>query len=84
MNNALTAYQTARDKASLYEKQIESLHKALRSTSLLMEYGTNTYLEVLTARQTLLSAELSQVANRFTEIQSVVNLYQALGGGSEE
>lgn len=49
-----------------------------------MEHGTNTYLEVLTARQTLLSAELSQVANRFTEIQSVVNLYQALGGGSEE
>ena len=83
-NDALTAYQTARDKASLYEKQIESLHKALRSTSLLMEHGTNTYLEVLTARQTLLSAELSQVANRFTEIQSVVNLYQALGGGSEE
>ena len=84
VNDALTAYQTARDKASLYEKQIESLHKALRSTSLLMEHGTNTYLEVLTARQTLLSAELSQVANRFTEIQSVVNLYQALGGGSEE
>lgn len=84
VNDALTTYQTARDKASLYEKQIESLHKALRSTSLLMEHGTNTYLEVLTARQTLLSAELSQVANRFTEIQSVVNLYQALGGGSEE
>ena len=46
-----------------------------------MEYGTRTYLEVLTARQSLLSAELNQIANRFSEIQSVVNLYQALGGG---
>lgn len=41
-----------------------------------------TYLEVLTAKQTLLSAQLSQVANRFKEIQSVINLYQALGGGA--
>jgi hypothetical protein len=50
---------------------------------LLMEHGTTTYLEVLTARQSLLSAQLSQTANRFTEIQSVINLYQALGGGRE-
>ena len=37
--------------------------------------------EVLTAQQTLLNAELTQVANRFTEMQGVINLYQALGGG---
>ena len=46
-----------------------------------MDLGTTTYLEVLTAKQSLLSAELSQVANQFKEIQSVINLYQALGGG---
>lgn len=49
-----------------------------------MEHGSSTYLEVLTARQTRLNAELSQVANRFAELQSVVNLYQALGGGRHE
>lgn len=81
VNDAVTAYQTSRKKTELYENQIESLRKALESTSLLMEYGTNTYLEVLTARQSLLSAQLNQIANQFTEIQSVVNLYQALGGG---
>ena len=84
VNDALTAYQTSRDKANLYEKQVEALRRAERSTALKMDYGNSTYLEVLTARQTLLSAELSQVANRFTELQSVVNLYQALGGGREE
>ena len=83
VNDALVASQTSKAKTLLFEKQIQSLEKALESTSLLMEHGTTTYLEVLTARQSLLSAQLSQTANRFTEIQSVINLYQALGGGRE-
>jgi multidrug efflux system outer membrane protein len=48
-----------------------------------MEHGNTTYLEVLTSRQSLLSAQLSQTANHFTEIQSLINLYRALGGGQE-
>lgn len=84
VNDALTAYQSSREKAALFDRQVEALRRAERSTALKMDYGTNTYLEVLTARQTLLSAELSRVANRFAELQSVVNLYQALGGGREE
>lgn len=83
VNDALVACQTSKAKTLLFEKQIQSLEKALESTSLLMEHGTTTYLEVLTARQSLLSAQLSQTTNRFTEIQSVINLYQALGGGRE-
>ena len=83
VNDALVACQTSKAKTLLFEKQIQSLEKALESTSLLMEHGTTTYLEVLTTRQSLLSAQLSQTANRFTEIQSVINLYQALGGGRE-
>lgn len=83
VNDALVACQTSKAKTLLFEKQIQSLEKASESTSLLMEHGTTTYLEVLTARQSLLSAQLSQTANRFTEIQSVINLYQALGGGRE-
>ena len=83
VNDALVACQSSKAKTALFEKQILSLQKALESTSLLMEYGTTTYLEVLTARQSLLSAQLSQTANRFTEIQSVINLYRALGGGRE-
>ena len=83
VNDALVACQTSKAKTLLFEKQIQSLEKALESTSLLMEHGTTTYLEVLTARQSLLSAQLSQTANRFTEIQSVINLYQDLGGGRE-
>ncbi len=83
VNNALTSYQTAKEKSEQYEKQIESLGRAVESTSLLMEHGNTTYLEVLTARQTLLNAQLTQVSNRFTEMQSVVTIYQALGGGQD-
>lgn len=81
VNDALTAWQTSKEKTILLDKQVSSLHTALHSTSLLMEHGNTTYLEVLTARQTLLSAQLSQTANRFAEIQSMISLYQALGGG---
>ena len=81
VNDALTQAQTAKGKIDLRTHQIESLEDAVRSTQLLMTHGNTTYLEVLTAQQTLLSAQLSQVTDRFDELQATVNLYQALGGG---
>ena len=83
VNEALVQYQTAKQKRDLYAQQVSALQTAYRSTSLLMEHGTTTYLEVLTAQQSLLSAQLTQVANEVMEIQSLIQLYQALGGGSE-
>lgn len=83
VNDALVSYQTSKKKKENYEQQVASLETAFNSTSLLMEHGNTTYLEVLTARQTLLSAQLSQTANQFKEIQSMINLYQALGGAKE-
>lgn len=83
VNEALVQYQTAQQKRDLYAQQVSALQTAYRSTSLLMEHGTTTYLEVLTAQQSLLSAQLTQVANEVTEIQSIIQLYQALGGGAE-
>ena len=82
-NNALTQGQSARAKTDLRAKQIEALTRAVESTELLMEHSSTTYLEVLTAQQSLLSAQLSQITDRFDEIQGIVNLYQALGGGRD-
>lgn len=81
VNEAMVQYQTARNKSTYYEKQVASLETAAKSTQLLMQHGNTTYLEVLTAQQTLLNARLTQVANRVTEIQGVITLYHALGGG---
>lgn len=81
VNDALMQWQTARRRIKLSKQQIMSLQSAVRSSELLMKYSSQNYLEVLTAQQTLLNAELSVASDRFDEIQGVINLYHALGGG---
>lgn len=81
VNNALFQYQTATQKSEQRVMQIESLEKSVEYTQELLRLGSSTYLEVLTAQQSLLSAQLSEVADNFQRMQAVVNLYHALGGG---
>lgn len=81
VNDALVQWQTARKRIQLDEQQCTSLQSALRSSELLMQHSSQNYLEVITARQALLQAELNTVTDRFDEIQGVINLYHALGGG---
>ncbi len=83
VNTALAQCQTARNKAELRKQQIAALESTVTSTQLLMMHSSTTYLEVLTAQQSLLSAQLSQITDQFDEIQGIVNLYQALGGGRD-
>lgn len=81
VNNALVQWQSARERITLDERQTISLRSALRSSELLMQHSSQNYLEVLTARQSSLQAELNVASDRFDEIQGVINLYHALGGG---
>ena len=81
VNNALVQWQSARERITLDDRQTISLRSALRSSELLMQHSSQNYLEVLTARQSLLQAELNVASDRFDEIQGVINLYHALGGG---
>lgn len=81
VNDAMTQYQTAINKSKLFKSQVDAAERAYHSTQLLMTHGPTTYLEVLTAQQTYLTAQLQQTANKFTEIQGVINIYHALGGG---
>lgn len=81
VNNALEQWQSARQRINLATRQVETLRELVRKTELLMRHTSTTYLEVLTAQQSLLSAEQTQAQDRFDEIQGVINLYHALGGG---
>lgn len=84
VNNALAQWQTARERIRLDNGQVEQLTITLGDTELLMENSADTnYLQVLTARQSLLSAQLAVASDRYDEIQGVIELYHALGGGSE-
>ena len=83
VNSAITLWQTAKKRVELDKKQILNLQAAVWNTQLLMKHGNATYIEVLSAQKNLLAAELAEVADRYDEMQSVVNLYHALGGGYE-
>ena len=63
---------SARSSAKNFDD--EELKKA---TAYCHIHGVKVYVTI----NTIVNARLSQVANRFTEIQGVITLYQALGGG---
>jgi outer membrane protein TolC len=59
---------------------VAALNEAFEATRELMNNGTNTYLEVLTAQWSLLSAQLDEVQNQYNGIKAFIDLYTALGG----
>ena len=80
--NAMHSYETASDKLLIREKQIEYLEKAVEYTTELLKYtSTTSYIDVLTSEVNLLSAQLSNVNDKFEQLQAIVALYQSLGGG---
>ena len=82
VNDALSQWQSATRRLSVSGQRISALEEAVRSTRLLMTYSeSSTYLEVLTAQQALLSAQLARTQETFDKIQGIIKLYHALGGG---
>lgn len=81
VNDALTALQTARRKLNIDNNQVVILQEAVRKTELLMRHSSANCLEVLTAQQSLLTAEQAVAQDRLDEIQSIITLYHALEGG---
>ncbi len=81
VNDALYAVQSAGRSLAHHQNQCLDLERTITTSEDLYRTGNATYLEVLSARQSLLTAQLDVVTDRFTELQSVVNLYKALGGG---
>ena len=83
VSNALYQYKAAQDKSTARKAQILALERSVDYTQQLLKLGSSTYLEVLTAQQSLLSAQLTQVSDDYQKMQAVVSLYQALGGGRD-
>ena len=81
VNLALASFQNACQQIDLDNERIEILETTLQKTESLMKYTTHTtYLEVLTAQQSLLSAQLALAQDTYAKILSVINVYQAVGG----
>lgn len=81
VSDAMMICQKSDEKVKLLDKQIDNLEKSVEYSQELLTLGTSTYLEVLTAQQSLLAAQMSQLSCEHTKTQAVINLYQSLGGG---
>lgn len=82
VSDALVAYNKYTEQNSYLQLQVDQLEKSVDYTNELFMYNqSTTYLEVLTARSSLLSAQLSCISNWHDRASSLISLYQAVGGG---
>ena len=83
VSDALVLYNSSDEKGKLEGKRVETLQKNVEHTKMLFKNSGSSYLEVITAQQSLLNAQLTKVSDDFYKMQAVVNLYNALGGGGK-
>ena len=81
VSNALFTYKSETKKFAFRKKEVEALRKAEQNSDELLKNGYATYLDLLTARQSALNAELNIIDSKLQQLVSIVNLYEALGGG---
>ena len=82
VNEALADCMAAREKHTYFHRQVQVLNEAYTGTHELMDNGKASYLEVLTAQESLLNAQLSEAMNMYDAAEAVIALYIALGGGA--
>lgn len=83
VSDILFTYKSSLKKSDDRQVQVESLTKAVYYTQELLKAGEANYLEVLSAQQGLLEAQLNQISDKLEQLQSTSDLYRALGGGTE-
>jgi NodT family efflux transporter outer membrane factor (OMF) lipoprotein len=83
VNEAIADLQVAREKNGYFRRQVAVLQDAYTGTHELMDNGKASYIEVNTAQETLLSAQLNEAMNMYSGAQAVIALYIALGGATK-
>ncbi|MCC9042493.1 efflux transporter outer membrane subunit [Myroides sp. M-43] len=81
VSDALYTYQSSTDKLVLKKQEYEAYNLATEYSEELLIQGMANYLDVLTARESALAAELSYINTELAQLTSVVQLYRAVGGG---
>ncbi|QES88446.1 TolC family protein [Rhizosphaericola mali] len=84
VSNALYQFNMVEEKKPSRTAQIANLQKAVHFTKELLKYtSTTNFTDVLTSEQNLLTAQHSSITDKLQQLQAVVNLYAALGGGTK-
>lgn len=82
VSDALVNYNKCVEQNKYLQLQVDQLEKSVDYTNELFMYNqSTTYLEVLTARSSLLAAQLSCITNWHDRASALISLYQAVGGG---
>lgn len=84
VSDALIAYQKAGELREQLALLTDSAADGSRLSALRYKGGATSYLEVLTSETDYYSAELNLAQARLGELQALVQLYRALGGGWQE
>lgn len=79
--DALAVHTRTREQRGEEEKLVMALSESVRLSNLRYRGGLDSYLQVLDAERNLFSGQLTLAQLRLLELQSVVQLYRALGGG---
>lgn len=81
VSDALYTYTTNEQKAILKQLEYEAYQEATLYSEELLNYGMANYLEVLTARENALNAQLNVINSNLGKLNAIVQLYKAVGGG---
>ena len=81
VSNALYSYNQETKKFEFRELEVEALRSAERNSLELLKNGYANYLDLLISRQSVLNSELSVIDSKLQQLLTIVDLYEALGGG---
>ncbi len=81
VSNALFSYESEVKKFEFRKNEVEALRTAEANSEELLKNGYANYLDLLTARESALNAELNIIDSKLQQLVSIVDLYEALGGG---
>lgn len=81
VSNALVQMDKLKEQRQIVVSQVDTLHRAVFNAQLLFKSDMANYLEVLTAQENALQAELNLAMIQREEWSALVELYRSLGGG---
>ncbi len=84
VQTALVELHSAQELGGLLAQQVKSLSTALDATQKLYAFSSTNYLNVITAQNSLIAAQMDFISNRMDAVSAVIALYQALGGGGTD
>jgi multidrug efflux system outer membrane protein len=82
--DALVARATYADQVKAQQQLVDASADSVRLSTMLFRTGVDNYLPLLTAQQTLYSAQQMLLSLKQAELSNLVTLYKALGGGWNE